>query len=82
VRKYGLGSPFIFESKTASPEVFAQCAYDGTNCVCYGPTTDNKTTDVSIEEASRCMHIMINGLIKFGKNGFKVLGCTFIPVGG
>jgi len=74
------GLLFIFESETASPEVFAQCASDGTNCACYGPTTDNKVTDVSIDEASRCMHIMINSLVEFGSNGIEVAGCTFVPV--
>lgn len=75
------GLSFIFNEADPT-EVFAECSPEGSGCVCFGPTTGNSNTSVSVGEASTCVHIMINSLIEFAQKGFQINGCTFIPVGG
>ena len=74
------GLNFIFNEADPA-EVFAQCTSEGTERVCFGPTTGNNTTNVSIGEASTCVNIMINSLIEFAQKGLQINGCTLIPAG-
>ena len=69
----------LIADSTDTRQIIAQCSSGGTECDCLGPGSDNSFMDISLDEAGRCVHMIVNGLIQFGSDVVVSGGCSFVP---